>query len=237
MSILVIICASIGYAAESMFGFGGSIITFLLLSQSLPVKEAVSMLPVFALFGSLFIVLSDLPSVKWRTIGRICIYALPGLALGTLFMGKVPEQAFTLFMLAIIIAYGVNLIIGRDPAVPERLRKPLYAAAGFVIGATSLGVFFIPIIGSELGEQRSFRVSLGLLWTITAIFRIPLYMLNGVMTFEIFKSSLTVVPFLLIAILLGYYIHRMIPKARYKQYVGTAISAAAALNLLQLFPL
>ncbi len=233
MSPFIIICASLGYAAESVFGFGGSIITFLLLTQNIPAKEAVSMLPVFALVGSLFIVLSDHKSVKWKAIGRICLFAIPGLILGTLFMGEVPELTLKVFILAIILIYGVNLIIGKDPSVPNRLRKPLYVIAGFVIGATSLGVFFIPIIGSELGKQRSFRASLGFLWTITAIFRIPLYLANGVLTSEGMRTSLMAAPFLLGAILIGYFIHRLIPESHYKRYVGAAIFLTAAVNIVR----
>lgn len=232
MSLSIIICASIGYAAESIFGFGGSIITYLLLSRFLPDKSAVSMLPVFALFGSLLVLLSDVRSADWKTIGRICLFAVPGLVLGSLFMGKVPDGYFRMLMLLIILLYGLSLLSGRDPGIPQRYRRPLYGAAGFVIGATSLGVFFLPVIGSELGEHRRFRVSLALLWTITAIFRVPLYMLNGTLTREGFLSSLVVIPFLLVAILAGYIIHRRIPEARYKRYVGGAIVFAALFNLL-----
>ncbi len=235
MSPFIIICASLGYAAESIFGFGGSIITFLLLTQNIPAKEAVSMLPVFALVGSIFIVLSDLKSVNWRVIGRISLFAIPGLILGTLFMGQVPETTFKIFILVIILIYGINLIGGKDPTVPARLRKPLYVVAGFVIGATSLGVFFIPIIGSELGNQRSFRASLGFLWTITALFRVPLYFANGVLTAEGMRISLIAAPFLLGAILIGYFIHRLIPESQYKRYVGAAIFLTAVVNLLRTF--
>ncbi len=235
MSPFIIISASLGYAVESIFGFGGSVITFLLLTTSIPSKEAVSMLPVFALVGSLLVVLSDLKSVRWKVIGKLCLFAVPGLVLGTLFMSYVPEKTFNIIVLAIIFIYGVNLIIGREPEVPQVLRKPLYTLAGFVMGATSIGVFFIPVIGAELGHQRAYRASLGLLWTNTAICRVPLYYLNGVLTVEGIESSLIAAPFLLVAIILGFLVHRIIPESHYRRYIGAAIVLTAVVNLTRMF--
>ena len=126
MNLFVIISASLGYATESIFGFGGSIVTFLLLTQSVTAKEAVSMLPLFAIAGSLFILLSDYRSVRWAVVGRILLFALPGLVLGSLLMRYIPEMLFRLFVLAIILLYGFNLVLGRDPSVPPVWRKPLY---------------------------------------------------------------------------------------------------------------
>ncbi len=234
MSPFVIISAAMGYAAESIFGFGGSIVTFLLLTQKIPAREAVSMLPVFAIAGSLFIFLSDYRSVMWRKVGRMLLYIIPGIILGSLFMGNLPEEVLKGLVLALILIYGVNLIVGRDPAIPGRLRIPMYLAGGFVIGATSLGVFLIPVCGSEFGQQRSYRASFGFLWAATAAARIPLYLANGVLTVEGGRNSLYAVPFLLIAILIGYYIHRLIPEAHYKRYVGIAILLVALSNLAQM---
>ncbi len=235
MSPFIIICASLGYAAESIFGFGGSVITFLLLTTSIPAKQAVSMLPVFALVGSFLVVLSDYKSANWKVIGKVCLFGVPGLILGTHFMGYLPEKTFNVIVLAIILIYGINLIIGKEPKIPLALRMPLYALAGFVIGSTSIGVFFIPVIGSELGLQREYRASLGLLWTITALCRVPLYFANGVLTMEGFTTSLLVAPFLLIAIIIGFRIHRIIPETHYKRYVGIAILLTAIVNLIRTF--
>ncbi len=235
VNLFVIISASLGYATESIFGFGGSIVTFLLLTQSIAAKEAVSMLPLFAIAGSLFILLSDYRSVKWAVVGKILLFALPGLVLGSLFMRFVPETVFRLFVLAIILLYGFNLILGKDPSVPLVWRKPLYVLGGFIIGATSLGVFLIPVAGPEFGRQRAYRASFALLWLATAAGRIPMYMLNGVLTREGFRSAASAVPFILVAILIGYYIHRLIPETHYKRYVGIVIVLVAVVNLFTMF--
>ena len=65
MATFIILSATIGYMAESIFGFGGSVITYLILTQQMSPKEVVTMLPVFALVGSLFVLLSDYKSAKW----------------------------------------------------------------------------------------------------------------------------------------------------------------------------
>ena len=99
MSTFIIISASIGYMAESIFGFGGSVITYLILTQQMSPKEVVTMLPVFALVGSLFVLLSDYKSAKWGLIGKIALISMPTLILGTLFLDRLPETTLNLFIM------------------------------------------------------------------------------------------------------------------------------------------
>lgn len=234
MTTFIILSASIGYMAESIFGFGGSVITYLVLTQVMSPKEVVTMLPVFALVGSLFVLLSDYKSAKWALIGKISLISMPTLVLGTFFLDRLPETTLNLFILVIILIYGGNLIIGKNPSVPDKLRYPLYALAGFIIGATSLGIFFVPIIGSLFDDQRSFRASLAFLWVITGILRVLSYFFSGVLTVSAIKMATLASPFLLIAIIMGYAIHRIIPKDHYKKYVGAAIIFASMINIIKI---
>jgi uncharacterized membrane protein YfcA len=234
MSSFIIICASLGYTAESIFGFGGSVITFLLLTQKLPTKDVVTMLPVFALVGSLLVLLSDFKSADWKKIGKVSLLAVPPLILGSLSMGKLPERALNISILLLILLYGINLVSGKNPTISPQWRYPLYVLAGFIIGATSLGIFFVPIIGPTFKNQRTYRASLALLWFITGICRVVAYYFHGILTLEGIETAFTVAPFLLVGILLGYYIHRLIPESHYKRYVGAAIIFATTTNLIQL---
>ena len=233
MTSFIIFSASVGYAVESVFGFGGAVIIILLLTTTIPSKEVVSLLPVFDIAATLFIVLSDWRSVQWKTVGTVCIYAVPGLMLGSLFMGGVPEQVFKPIVLAIIIVYGMNLVRGKTLEVPTSLKKPFYVLAGLVMGATGIGMLFIPVIGSDFGDKRSFRASLGFFWFVTAITRLPLYLSNGVLSPEGISHAGVAVPFLLAAILLGYGIHRIIPSSQYRRYVGVAILFTALINMIE----
>jgi len=234
MSTFIILSATIGYMAESIFGFGGSVITYLILTQHMSPKEVVTMLPVFALVGSLFVLLSDYKSAKWALIGKISLISMPTLVLGTFFLDRLPEHTLNLFILTIILIYGVNLIIGKNPSVPDKLRYPLYALAGFIIGATSLGIFFVPIIGSLFDDQRSFRASLALLWVVTGILRVLSYFFSGILSVSAIKMAALASPFLLIGIIIGYIIHRIIPKDHYKKYVGAAIIFASFINIVKI---
>jgi len=234
MSSFVIMCASFGYTAESIFGFGGSVITFLLLTQQLPAKDVVTILPVFALVGSLIVLLSDFKSIEWKKISQVAALSIPPLILGSLCMGRLPDRALNLTILTLILLYGINLISGKNPVIPTSWRYPLYVIAGFVLGATSLGIFFVPIIGPTFNNQRNYRASLALLWFITGIARIATYYLNGILSLSGIETALIASPFLAIGVLIGYYLHRLIPEAHFKRYIGGAIIFATVANILQI---
>lgn len=227
----IIACAALGYTAESIFGFGGSIITFLLATRFIPAHSIISMLPIFATVGSMMILYTDYRSADWRFILKVSLYAIPGLVLGSIVMERMPERSLSIFVLSLIILYGVNLVAGKDPEVPRPLRNPLYVLSGFIIGATSLGVLFIPVLGAQLGHRSSFRASLALLWTILAIARVPMYALTGILTTDSAIQSLAALPVIIIGILVGHRIHKLIPEAHYKRIVGVVIVVAATANL------
>ncbi len=237
MTPFIVICASIGYAVESIFGFGGSVVTYLLLIQMLSAKEAVVLLPVFALAGSLFILLSDWAAVKWVVIRKVSLLAIPGLAAGALLMEHLGEAYLAAGVLLIILIYGISLIAGKNPVVPKIIKNPLYLFSGFIMGATSLGVLFVPVVGSELGDgdRRSFRASLALLWFLTALVRVLLYIATGVLTPRSLLDGVWSYPFLLLAIYIGFAIHKKIPEASYKRYVGFAIAGISMINFVLMF--
>ncbi len=228
----IILSASIGYGVESIFGFGGSVVTYLLLTLFLPVKEAISLLPIFAVAGSLFILISDWRAVKWGVIRRVSLFALPALAAGVLAMNRVPETALAVGVLLFILIYGIMQSFGRNPLFPGWMHIPMYLVSGFVIGAVSLGVLFVPVLTGELGDRRSFRASLALLWFITACLRLPLYMLTGHLDTSGLLSGIWSFPFLLLAIFIGFKVHRMIPESSYKRLVGIAIALVSLAKLL-----
>lgn len=221
-----------GYGTESVFGFGGSVVTFLLLTLFIPAKEAIAFLPVFALFGSLLILVSDLRSVKWNTVLRISAVSILPLVLGAYLMNILPDKALAVFVLLVIITYGVTQTLGITFSIPRGVINPLYAIAGFVIGATSIGVLYIPPASEELLARRSFRASLALLWFITAAVRIPFYMAVGILSPDSLLNSLAAVPFLALAIYGGYYLHRKIPEHHYQRYVGGAVTVFGIASLV-----
>jgi hypothetical protein len=232
MSPCVILSVSIGYFIESMFGFGGSTITYLLGTQFIPPKELIAMLPMFAITGSLFVLATDRGSASWKFIFSVIFYALPGLVAGALTMAYLPERPLAVSILILIFFYSLTLTAGKNPGFPPWARKPLYLFSGFVVGATSLGTVFIMVLSSQLESQRSFRSSLALLWTLLAVARIPMYALSGILTRQAALSSLISLPFMIIAILLGFWIHTRIPKAHYRRYLGALMAAASLVNLL-----
>lgn len=235
MTAFIILCVSIGYGIESIFGFAGSVVTYLLLTQMLSAKETIALLPFFALVASLIILTSDLRAVKWRVVLKVCLFSLPGMFLGMYLMDRIPDNLLTAGVLVIILVYGISLIAGKNPSVPAKLRIPLYVISGAVIGATSIGVLFVPVISSELGDRRSFRASLALLWFVTACFRVPFYFTSEILTRSSIISGLWAVPFLIVSIIAGFMIHKIIPEAHYKRWVGAAISAISLTNLILSF--
>lgn len=232
MSPFVILSVSIGYFIESMFGFGGSTITYLLGTQFIAPKELIAMLPVFAITGSLFVLITDRGSASWKFIFSVLFYALPGLVTGALTMAYVPERPLAISILILIVLYSLTLIAGKNLGFPLWARRPLYVFSGFVVGATSLGTVFIMVLSSQLETQRSFRSSLALLWTLLAVARIPMYAMSGILTTQAAISSLISLPFVIISILLGFWIHTRIPKAHYRRYLGALMGAASLVNLI-----
>lgn len=223
----------IAFFCESLFGFGGGLISIPLLSILFGVKDAVTLVLIFQLLMGVLL-FSTYKHTKWKL-------ALPmtvGLLIGT-FIGTYSLLLLDNGLLRQLLGISIMLF----------LIKSIFLK-GFTFGkqqwwgsvAGLVGGWFQGIIGTGgpiltmyvsviLPKKHEFRAMLIYLFFITSVVRIVTSASTGLLTEKVLSVALPVVPVFFLAIYIGNRVHTKI-NDKYYRYAVNIILLFAAISLL-----
>ena len=208
----------LGYFFQSLFGFGGALIIILILSVFVPVQHIIGMLPISVIIATGYIFLRELDKVRWKPMLTCFIAAVPGVVLGAYLLPKIPTSPIVIAICITMLAYSFLTLFAKQIKIPEKLVIPILLIAGFVSGTTGLGIVFVPIILQEITDPKELRVSLNFLWCILGVFRLPMYIANGVIVPEYAYMSLYIIPIIMITQYFGKILHKTISPEKFHTY-------------------
>jgi uncharacterized protein len=162
--VLAAIAAFVGATVQSATGFGFALILGPALFAVLSPYEAVTALLLLGLLLNVLVLLDGAGPVRWRIIGPLLAFAVPGLAVGTALLSALPKPALQIVVGAAVVVAAL-LQWRSDPAPASRAKPSLGSAlvVGLASGAltTSTSVSGPPIVlwlrahGLGPGELRA----------------------------------------------------------------------------------
>ncbi len=236
ISALVITVAFFG---ESMFGFGGGLIAVPILSLVLGVREAVTLILIFQfLMGTLI----------WKTYKKIqWPVVLPmtgGLVIGTI-AGTFALSAFSPDLLRLVLALTIIIFLIRSwflsETVVARETNNLIGNISGLAGGLFTGLIgaggppIIMYLSGVIKNKTAMRASLIYLFFITNVVRITISIPQSLFTSQVLKIAAIVLPFFLIAIVLGQVVHHRINEDTYRQAVNVLLLVSVILLLAKVF--
>ena len=227
----LIIC--FGFGIESIFGFAGTIISLAILSFFFDIKEMI-MLEIFAgSIASIFIFLSDRKSFNAKVYGKILLFGIPGIILGTFFLKNFSSEIIIYIFAGFLLAFSGWTIWSPKFHIPQIL-KPFVNFIGGTFGGIlgTPGPFFIVAMKEVFGGKSKMRTTLAALFLTLNILRTPLYIKDGILDFD------KIIPFwwmifpLSISIWLGHKIHVKISERAFQIGVSVLLGIVGILFLL-----
>ncbi|HEX2860035.1 MAG TPA: sulfite exporter TauE/SafE family protein [Lacunisphaera sp.] len=133
--------------AGMFFGFsktgipGISILSVAIMANLLPVKQATGVVLPMLIFADIFAYFTYRKNLEWRRVGRLLPWALGGLVLGWLALGRVSDQGATR-LIGAILAVMLGLHLWRRRSKPEEVaaHAPVWfgPAMGLFAGLTTM---------------------------------------------------------------------------------------------------
>lgn len=224
--LLVGLIVFVTHALEGITGFGCTVMALPFVAMLLGIKEAVPVLAVLAWVLAGYIVLTSWKNIVWKEYFYIVICVGCGLPFGIfLFKELKPEYLKALLAVFMIVIGSNGLYQMRKAVKPEKanetpapppnapkrrnvLMSCILFLGGMVHGAFASGGPFVVIYASKaLPDKSLFRVSLCLLWfTMNSILMIQ-YTVSGIWTWNIGMILLGTLPFFVVGMFLGDYLH------------------------------
>ena len=222
----------LAYFFQSLFGFGAAFIVVLGLSLFIPIQSVIGMIPVSLMAVAAITVLRDSDKVRWGRIFRMFLISFPGVAVGALILNRMPSRAIVIAVSLLILAYSLYSLTVERVSIPRFLSIPYLLASGFIIGTTGLGIVYVPLSMQEIPEPAELRVSLNLMWLLLGLVRLPIYLMNGVVTREYFLMGLAVIPVMFGAMLIGRRVNNRIRPEQFHKLALIFLSVLAVARIL-----
>lgn len=233
--ILTTVIITLAFFGESLFGFGGGLVSIPLLSFVLGVKEAVTFALIFQLLMGLLI-FHNYKNTNWKVAIPMTIGLIIGGTIGT-FTLSILSNIFLERLLAItIFVFLIKMIFFNGFTFGDTTHKAWGILSGLV-GGWIQGVIGTggPILSMYLAvatpQKAIFRATLIYLLFMVSVIRVITSFGRGLLTPKIIELSLPTLPFFLVAIFLGHHIHTKIPE-KYYRYAVYVILFFSAFSML-----
>jgi uncharacterized membrane protein YfcA len=212
LTLLLLGCILIlAHTAETVLGFGATLIALALAIHLFPLETLVPVLVILGLLQSIWLVARWFRYIDWRTLLlQILPIAVAGTIVGILSREKANEGMLKIILGAFIIIVSLAelalLFIRRIPGGTLRwyYRISLLAAGGIFHGLFATGGPPIVYYASRQFErQENFRATLSMLWLILNIGLLAGFLIAGQLDMEKLKITAMVLPGLIIGIIIG----------------------------------
>ncbi|HEY4385191.1 MAG TPA: sulfite exporter TauE/SafE family protein [Ktedonobacteraceae bacterium] len=242
MIILVVAVVFAGALMRATFGFGEAVISMPLLAL-LPISLHTSI----SLIGLAGLTVAGMTITSgWRHIDRstliwLSVATILGIPVGLALVKFAPADIVTRTLGIFLIVYSVyslirNIII-QTPASSWLSNKGWIVPFGFAAGVlgSAYNVTGIPVVvyGTlRRWNQARFHGTLQAHFLVAGIFVVIGQALGGLWTANLFMLYGLSLPAIIIATLLGMFLHRHIPTEKFKQYVFLVIAVLGVLLLV-----
>ena len=225
-----------GFAKTGVPGVG--ILAVILLANTMPdSRQSVGVLLPLLIFADLFAVTTYRKHTQWKVIRKLLPPTLLGVAFGGLALNYLKGVRFDWVMGGLVLFQLALDLLRRRFRLDHIPHHPLYAWFFGVLGGvtTTLGNMAGPVMTLymlSIGlDKHKFMGSMAWFFLIINLVKVPIFVGQGMITFDSLATSLSLAPGVALGALLGRRIFRYIPQGPFKGVVQI-LAALAAFRLL-----
>ena len=220
---VIAIIASIAYAIESIFGFGGTIIFLGISGLFYDFNSLLKLAMIVALASGLAVLIQSYKHLSWKHLMQILIYTIPGAIFGTYLITFFSSDLLIKFFALILIIYGCFNLFFPNLIIPNYLKRGL-----LILG----GPFVLMGYKDNFSSKQELRSTMaGYFFTINSI-RAIFFMMLGESYVDIIFSYYPIAILVMVSVWLGYFIHKKIPEILFRKLIIIAITLIGVLILL-----
>ncbi len=235
--VLSVIIITLAFFGESLFGFGGGLISIPLLSFVLGVKDAVTLALIFQLLMGLLI-FQNYKHTNWKIAIPMTVGLVVGGTIGTFTLSLLSNVFLERLLAVSILIFLIKMIFFNGFTFGDAKHK-FWGVASGLLGGWVQGVIGTggPVLSMYLAiatpEKAIFRATLIYLLFIVSVTRVVTSLGRGLLTPQLLALSLPILPFFLVAIFIGHLIHAKIGEKYYRYAVYTILFFSAISMLLK----
>lgn len=214
---------------EAMTGFGSTILAVAICVSFIPLEFLVPVLILVNLVLSSYIVIRHRQHIALSFLFRQILPLVGiGAALGSYFFNHLSEESgfikffFGLFIVLLSLFELFQLVrnaqlLGKNKRVAHYKTFFWLLGGGIMQGLYASGGPMVVYLSSQKGlNKQSFRATLSALWLIVNLLLVIYYAFNGILTKDVFKTGLILIPCVVVGIILGENLHKRVDEQYFK---------------------
>jgi hypothetical protein len=205
MLLLLTIGIFTGFFVQTITGFAGALIALPFLLLVMPLSDAIAYLSIFYFISTPFHVYKEWKYIDKPLLKKIALSSFIGLIAGivVLMYGKpmILKKALGVFIILFVLN---SLRTKKEIQLISKMKYILGFLGGFFSGVFSTGgPLYVVIVNNETSDVKTLRATMfGILGLVT-LMRIPVLAFEGILTLNQLYNSLYVLPFFILALILG----------------------------------
>ena len=225
----------IGFFVQTVIGFAAGLVAIPILLLVFPIQEAVAFISVYQIVFSIIMVAKTHKDIDYPAFKAMALGVVVGVFCGVITLEKVDSSILSKALAVFILFYIAYSYVKKKQS---KIISKLGAFLGFLGGYLS-GLFvggapaFATYLTNVCAEAHALRATAIVTLAIPNVLRFFLVIAFGMLTVDLFLTSLTVAPALILALVLGQTIFKKLNKAVFKHVVMVFLGLSALMILFK----
>lgn len=202
--IIATLCA---FFVKGLCGFANTLVFTTILSFG---NNNVNISPVELILGyptNIILAWKERKAIRWSICLPLALLVIVGSIPGVLFLKNADTGVIKIFFGAVIIFIGLEMLLREFQSKQMKQSKVVMGIigvlSGLLCGLYGVGALLGAYVNRVTDDNSSFKANICVVFLVENTFRIVLYAIWGIITFDIIKQTLVLVPLMLIGLLLG----------------------------------
>ena len=202
--IIATICA---FFVKGLCGFANTLVFTTILSFG---NNNINISPVELILGypsNAILAWKEWRSIKWNICIPLAILVIVGSIPGVLFLKNSNTTTIKIIFGFVIICIGIELILREIHAKKIKQSKVVLGIIGFLSGLLygiyGIGALLGAYINRVTDDSHSFKANICVVFLAENTFRVIMYSVLGIITFQIIKQAIVLIPLMLLGLALG----------------------------------
>ena len=204
--IIATLCA---FFVKGLCGFANTLVFTTILSFG---NNNVNISPVELILGyptNIILAWKERKAIRWSICLPLALLVIVGSIPGVLFLKNADTGVIKIFFGAVIIFIGLEMLLREFQSKKMKQSKVVLGIigvlSGLLCGLYGVGALLGAYVNRVTDDSSSFKANICVVFLVENTFRIVLYAIWGIITFDIIKQALVLVPLMLIGLFLGMY--------------------------------
>lgn len=202
-----IVAAICAFFIKGLCGFANTLVFTTILSFG---NNNINISPVELILGyptNVILVWKERKGIHWDVCIPLAVLVIAGSIPGALFLKNADTDVIKIVFGVVIIFIGIEMLLREMQSKRVKQSKAVLAAigvlSGLLCGLYGIGALLGAYVNRVTDDSSSFKANICMVFWVENTFRIILYAMWGIITFDILKQAVILIPFMLTGLLLG----------------------------------